>query len=191
MIDQAAAAALKIVDLQPKLAGESIPSKYNTLWWILPYALRFDYSSSDAMSIGGQTSAASSSAAMEMSNGSGHSHSSSTPPTIPSGLAVVRSESAPIGEKTTLDASSSHVSQRAVTVSIRGRDACTKGYRKDPVDLALESLRWEHEYSDEEREKARIESYKENRRKRYENALAQRKAQLQLQSTNRVKYIIS
>ena len=42
----------------------------------------------------------------------------------------------------------------------------------------LESLRWERECSDEEREKERIKQYKANRRKRYENALEERKTQI-------------
>lgn len=42
----------------------------------------------------------------------------------------------------------------------------------------LESLRWEQECSDEEREQARIEVYKANRRKRYENALEERRAEI-------------
>ena len=46
------------------------------------------------------------------------------------------------------------------------------------VNSMLESLRWERECSDEEREKERIKVYKANRRKRYENALEERKAQL-------------
>lgn len=46
------------------------------------------------------------------------------------------------------------------------------------VSSMLESLRWERECSDEEREKERIKVYKANRRKRYENALEERKTQL-------------
>ena len=50
---------------------------------------------------------------------------------------------------------------------------------KDPsVSSMLESLRWEKECSDEEREKERIKEYKANRRKRYENALEERKTQI-------------
>ena len=49
----------------------------------------------------------------------------------------------------------------------------------DPsVSSMLESLRWERECSDEEREKERIKQYKANRRKRYENALEERKTQI-------------
>ena len=140
------------------------------------------------MSIGGHTSA-SSSAAMEINNG-GDSHSSHTPPTIPSDLAITRLDSAPIGSKAA-QGSDCLVSQRTVTAGVHGRDASIRDYHKDSIDLALESLRWEQEYSDEEKEKERIEIYKENRRKRYENALAKKKAQLQLQTSNRVKYIIS
>lgn len=46
------------------------------------------------------------------------------------------------------------------------------------VSSMLESLRWERECSDEEREKERIKLYKANRRKRYENALEERKTQI-------------
>ena len=46
------------------------------------------------------------------------------------------------------------------------------------VSSMLESLRWERECSDEEREKERIKVYKANRRKRYENALEERKTQM-------------
>ena len=50
---------------------------------------------------------------------------------------------------------------------------------KDPsVSSMLESLRWERECSDEEREKERIKVYKANRRKRYENAIEERKTQI-------------
>jgi hypothetical protein len=49
----------------------------------------------------------------------------------------------------------------------------------DPsVSSMLESLRWERECSDEEREMERIREYKANRRKRYENALEERKTQI-------------
>ena len=53
----------------------------------------------------------------------------------------------------------------------------------------LESLRWEGQCSDEEKERERIEVYKENRRKRYENALAEKKAQLSSQqASSKVRY---
>ena len=53
------------------------------------------------------------------------------------------------------------------------------GISKEPsVSSMLESLRWERECSDEEREKERIKLYKANRRKRYENALEERKAHI-------------
>ena len=53
------------------------------------------------------------------------------------------------------------------------------GISKDPsVSSMLESLRWERECSDEEREEERIKQYKANRRKRYENALEERKTQI-------------
>ncbi len=49
-----------------------------------------------------------------------------------------------------------------------------------PVSKAEQgkSLRWEREYSDEERERERIEVYKANRRKRYEEALEGRRAEI-------------
>ena len=60
----------------------------------------------------------------------------------------------------------------------------TKGGRREgvskdaSVSSMLESLRWEQECSDEEKEKERIKEYKANRRKRYENALEERKTQI-------------
>ena len=42
----------------------------------------------------------------------------------------------------------------------------------------MESLRWEKQCSDEEKEKERIELYKANRRKRYENALEERRTSM-------------
>ena len=42
----------------------------------------------------------------------------------------------------------------------------------------MESLRWEHQLSDEEAEKARIEIYKANRRKRYKESLEQQRTNL-------------
>ena len=54
-----------------------------------------------------------------------------------------------------------------------------EGVSKDAsVSSMLESLRWEQECSDEEKEKERIKEYKANRRKRYENALEERKTQI-------------
>ena len=138
------------------------------------------------MSIGGHTTSASSSATMEVSNG-GDAHCSYATPTD---LAMTRSESAPIGGKAS-QGTGFEGNLRTTTASVHGREPCIRDYHRDSGDIALESLRWEHEYSDEEKEKERIEVYKENRRKRYESALAERRAQLQLQATNRVKYIIS
>ena len=57
------------------------------------------------------------------------------------------------------------------------------------TELGLENLRWEEELSDEEEEKERIEKYKENRRKRYEKALLERKTKLALGRTkDRILY---
>lgn len=60
------------------------------------------------------------------------------------------------------------------------KDKCSKivALEDSAVCSMLESLRWEHELSDEEAEKARLEIYKENRRKRYQAALEQQKARL-------------
>ncbi len=65
---------------------------------------------------------------------------------------------------------------------------------KDSVPLGppvIESLRWDHECSDEEKEEERIEIYKVNRRKRYENALTEKKEQLLLHSSNKTNYYFS
>jgi len=55
----------------------------------------------------------------------------------------------------------------------------------------VESLRWEKQYSDEEKETERIEVYKANRRKRYENALEERRKQLVMTDTRRHPYYAS
>jgi len=55
----------------------------------------------------------------------------------------------------------------------------------------VESLRWEKQCSDEEKEIERIEVYKANRRKRYENALEERRKQLVLTDTRRHPYYAS
>ena len=64
-------------------------------------------------------------------------------------------------------------------VKLKDDRANHSGVSKDPsVSSMLESLRWEREYSDEEREQERIKVYKANRRRRYENALEERKTQM-------------
>lgn len=64
-------------------------------------------------------------------------------------------------------------------VKFRKDRANDPGVSNEPsVSSMLESLRWERECSDEEREKERIKVYKANRRKRYENALEERKTQM-------------
>lgn len=81
-------------------------------------------------------------------------------------------------------ASGSSANNDKVTLCNPDGDCETVGRRegdisKDPsVSSMLESLRWERECSDEEREKERIKQYKANRRKRYENALEERKTQI-------------
>lgn len=141
---------------------------------MLSLQYRFDYSS-DAMSIGGHTSA-SSSAAMDVSNGRGGPCHANSPPLMPSDL---RSTS-----------SRNPVCESPVSSCCEERSTDAKVCKAGSVDLTLESLRWEQECSDEEKEKERIEIYKENRRRRYENALEERKAQLSLRTTDRVKYYI-
>lgn len=47
-------------------------------------------------------------------------------------------------------------------------------------DISVDTLRWEHELSDEELEKARIDEYKEKRRQRYIEAMASKKEHLPL-----------
>ena len=86
----------------------------------------------------------------------------------------------------TLTSRSGHTSgsNDKVTLCNPDGDCETVGLREgdisnDPsVSSMLESLRWERECSDEEREKERIKQYKANRRKRYENALEERKTQI-------------
>lgn len=55
------------------------------------------------------------------------------------------------------------------------KDRCgkTESMETSIVRTMLESLRWEQELSDEEAEEARLEIYKANRRKRYQEALQQ------------------
>lgn len=139
---------------------------------------RFDYSSSDAMSIGGHTTSASSSAAMDTSSSGSMARveSSAHSSTLPCDPASTRS---PLN--------SAAASAKAVERLLDHKPA--SGSSTDSsVEPVLESLRWERECSDEEKEKERIEIYKENRRKRYENALAERKAQLSLHTSNKVRY---
>ena len=69
---------------------------------------------------------------------------------------------------------------------ISSTSTCTrpsKVSQDSTTELGLENLRWEEELSDEEEEKERIEKYKENRRKRYEKALLERKTKLVLGHT--------
>ena len=149
------------------------------------YLCRFDSSSSDAMSIGGHTSA-NSSAAMDAGSGGDHNHSR-TSPLVPSDLAVTRSASTLDVTLTKTDTQDGHSHE-----CLSSSSSCTA--ERDCGDvtecLSRESLRWEDKCSDAEKEKERLELYKENRRKRYEKALEERKAHLSLQTTNRVKYYI-
>lgn len=132
------------------------------------------------MSIGGHTSA-NSSAAMDAGSGGDHNHS----PLMPSDLAVTRSAS-------TLGVAETKSSSQDGHECLSSSSSCTaeRDCGDDSESLSRESLRWEDKCSDVEKEKERIEIYKENRRKRYEKALEERKAHLSLQTTNRVKYYI-
>jgi hypothetical protein len=67
----------------------------------------------------------------------------------------------------------------------------TQTSAEDSPVVRVESLRWEGQCSDEEEERQRIEVYKDNRRKRYEKALEERKARLSLcTSTSKVNYYV-
>lgn len=142
------------------------------------------------MSIGGQS--ASSSAVMDACNGD----HSITPPQLPSSSLVTKSPAkaaAATAEKT--GSQVDHVTFAEGTASSSKSEhehsTCVNISRDCAMEVVPESLRWDRECSDEETERKRIEIYKENRRKRYENALAERKAQLSLRATNRVKFYIS
>lgn len=75
----------------------------------------------------------------------------------------------------------------SVSASIPASDV-SASYSTTNNKETTDSLRWDHECSDEEKEKERIEIYKENRRKRYENALLEKKAALSLHGSNKLKY---
>lgn len=86
------------------------------------------------------------------------------------------------------DADKVYTTTRNTDVEFIEKTATHLDYKKnttqqEPAKVKVESLRWDQELSDEEKEKERIEIYKENRRKRYENALAEKKAQLPLTAT--------
>lgn len=119
------------------------------------------------MSIGGHTSA-SSSAAMDMSNNGSMAgvEGSTNPNNLPCDMRVTNS---------------TVTSAKAVE---HHKPASGSSTDSSAELTTLESLRWERECSDEEKEKERIEIYKDNRRKRYENA----KSQLSLHTSNKVKY---
>ena len=131
------------------------------------------------MSLGGQTSA-NSSTGMEVNNEiSSPVHTSSTRSAMESSATTARG------------ASSS--SQECGPASEGSTSSCCKGTSaldKKTSEVSLESLRWENPCLDEEKEKERIEIYKVNRRKRYENAMEEKKAQLSLCTTNKAKYYI-
>lgn len=129
------------------------------------------------MSIGGRTSANSSGAMDVGINGSDSTH------TQTSDLAVTRSACITMAKSTSREDDCQPVSEGS------GCDhTCTTD--KD-ISVHVESLRWEHQCSDEEEEKQRIEVYKENRRKRYEKALEERKARLSLCTpTSKVNYYV-
>lgn len=137
---------------------------------------RFDCCSSDAMSID-QTS---SSAAMEVSSASQNGSPFPSSMLLPRSTTVARHPNIPpncsnlsVTTNTSSISYSTHTPQSLVEQS--------SGYiSNDPSVSSMESLRWEQQYSDEEKEKERIEVYKANRRKRYENALKEKRNQLDL-----------
>lgn len=148
---------------------------------------RFDYSSSDAaMSIGGHTSTTSSAATDAlMSNGT---DPILTPPLI-SDLAVTRSAS--VMTDSAEGTSCQDDRETILEVSVSSDCKCTRDSDEVSQEASLGvSLRWEDQCSDEEKEKERIEVYKENRRKRYQAALEERKARSLLHGTNKVKYYV-
>ena len=107
---------------------------------------RLDSCSSDAMSV----ALTSSSTAMDTSSVRCISSSSQSTPSA----AVSASHGPTLKQPTTADSSS-----QAVSLPVSGQ--------------AVESLRWDTICSDEEKEEERISRYKQNRRKRYENALSE------------------
>ena len=144
------------------------------------YTSRFDYSSSDAMSIGGRTSANSSGAMDVSTNGTDSTH------TQTSDLAVTRSARA--AHITTARTTSQEDDCQPVSEG----SGCDHTHTSDKdTSVHVESLRWENQCSDEDEEKQRIEVYKENRRKRYEKALEERKARLShCTPTSKVNYYV-
>lgn len=89
--------------------------------------------------------------------------------------------------------STAHVTTAKSTSHERDCERVSEGSGCEEKDtpVHVESLRWDRRCSDEGEEKHRIEIYKENRRKRYEKALEERKARLSLCTTNnKVKYYV-
>ena len=131
---------------------------------------RFDFSS-DAMSI----SLNSSSTAMELSRASQSGSPLPSQPQIPFTLStahIVNSSATPSTNSST--ASGSTYVSTTSALSSSSSEQCK--IATDASDCSeLESLRWERECSDEEKERERIEQYKVNRRKRYESALEERR----------------
>lgn len=148
---------------------------------------RFECCSSDAMSVG-QTS---SSAVMEVSSSSqSGSPFPSTPLSGPTGF--VRHPGVPSNcSNLSVTTNTSSISS-ATPTSQSLAEHSGGGIAKDLSEsYMVESLRWEKQCSDEEKEIERIEVYKANRRKRYENALEERRKQLVLTDTRRHPYYAS
>ena len=132
---------------------------------------RFDCCSSDAMSID-QTS---SSAAMEVSSASQSGSPFPSSMLLPGPTTVAKHPDIPpncSNLSVTTNTSSISSSARTAQSLVEQSSGCISN---DPSVSSMESLRWEQQYSDEEKEKERIEVYKANRRKRYENALKERR----------------
>ena len=127
---------------------------------------RFDFSS-DAMSV----SLTSSSTAMELSGASQTGSPLPSQPHIPFALSTSTVNSSVTPSANSGTASSSTYASTSASSSSEQCKVTTDA----STCSVLESLRWEKECSDEEKERERIEQYKANRRKRYENALEERR----------------
>lgn len=139
---------------------------------------RYEYSSSDVMSIGHTSS----STAMDVSSASQSIHGSpfqsktQVQPSLHSSMPPIPPDSSNI----TVCSVMSNTCSTSTTTSQSSRKTEREMVNTADVSVPsmLESLRWDQEYSDEERERERIEVYKSNRRKRYEKALEERRTQV-------------
>ena len=93
--------------------------------------------------------------------------------------------------------STSHVPQSTLASKRNGCPSTSSPWTEELLILPnnplmhRETLRWEGTLSDEEEESARIERYKENRRKRYQEALIQKKEHLSRNTSRKQLYYTS